>query len=214
MPCSPCSPAIAAGRARRSRWLVPFVPLALLGSTLACSRSTSAPRAADDARPSAADLFALGRAAARAGDATRAEQYLLASLAEGYDPAAALPVLLRVCVSQRRLRAALDHAERHLRQAPAGPELRYLVATLRIGVGETDSARAELERLATGAPESAPAHFLLGALLSSSDRARARGHLERYLELRPDGPRAAEAREALARLAAAAPAALPGGEAP
>jgi tetratricopeptide (TPR) repeat protein len=132
----------------------------------------------------------------------RAEQYLELAMQRGYDRRAVLPVLLSACVSSMHLRAALGHAESYLLEHPEDDGLRYLVATIRIGLGQRRDAELELERLIRRSPDNADAHFLLGLLHADDDVASAEEHLRRCLAVDPHGRRAAEARSRLSDLTA------------
>lgn len=175
-----------------------------LASGLACGASTTAP----NARPAmpdpladveAEELYAHGAALAQQGDSMRAEQYIVAAVERGFPVEEALPLLIQVCVASDRLSSALSHAEPHLRQHPDRWPLRHVVGTLYLGLGRVDDAQRELERVVDQAPNAAMPHFHLGMLLyeNRGDREAARPHLERYLELDPEGRHVAEARSVL-----------------
>lgn len=175
-----------------------------LASGLACGASTTAP----NARPAmpdpladveAEELYAHGAALAQQGDSMRAEQYIVAAVERGFSVEEALPLLIQVCVASDRLSSALSHAEPHLRQHPNRWPLRHVVGTLYLGLGRVDDAQRELERVVEQAPDAAMPRFHLGMLLyeNRGDREAARPHLERYLELEPDGRHVAEARSVL-----------------
>lgn len=67
--------------------------------------------------------------------------------------------------------------------------------------GHTDQATVVLNELLELQPDQPEAHYLLGLCLNSSgDAASAKRHLERFLELAPDHPQAASAREILSYL--------------
>jgi tetratricopeptide (TPR) repeat protein len=149
----------------------------------------------------AGELFEAGRDAAARGDTIRAEQYLSAAIERGYDRGKALPLLLDACLSSSRLRAALTHAEPYLRDHPEDDGLRYLVAIVHMGLGQTSAARLALDELLRRNEKSPEAHLVLGILDFSSDPITAREHFLAYLELAPRGERAAEARSRLAELA-------------
>lgn len=191
-----------------------LVALALaLAAAPACTR---APRPAGPppgdplASVRGSDLYRRGVALARAGDFVRAEQYLTTAIARGYPEARALPALLRVCVASSRLRAALGHAEPYLERNPDAWSLRYLVASIYLGVGEADRARESLERVIADAPDQAGPHYLLAIVLRDElgDRPGAARHFASYLALAPRGPHAAEVRAAV-RAIEAEPAARP-----
>jgi predicted Zn-dependent protease len=141
-----------------------------------------------------------GRSAAARGDTVRAEQYLSIAIERGFNQRDVLPLLLEVCVTGARLRAALNHAEPYLRDHPDDYFLRYLVANIELGLGETGTARAELERITREHPRHADAHYLLGVLALDASPESARADFQRYLELAPDGEHAGEARGRLAEL--------------
>lgn len=142
----------------------------------------------------AAELFERGRALAARGDHVRAEQYLAAAVARGYPKQQALPLLLRTCVASSRLGAALAYVRPYLRDNPNDAVLRYLMASVLMGLDRHDEARTELTRVVQERPDFAPAHYVLGLLESEvfADRAAARVAFERYLELERKGRHAAE----------------------
>lgn len=169
-----------------------------------CAGSQPRDVAAPDAElegESAAALFAKGQASARRGDSVRAEQYLQLAIQRGFDRQTALPVLLSACLSSLHLRAALDHAESYLLEHPDADDLRYLVAAIRIGLGQKHDAQTELERLLQRNPGHADAHFLLGVLYADFDVGAAREQLRLYLASDPHGRHAAEAESRLSDLA-------------
>jgi Tfp pilus assembly protein PilF len=175
-----------------------FVALVVAGCG-AGERHANAPESAPYER--AEDLFQAGRNAAARGDTVRAEQYLSAAVERGYDRGKALPLLLRVCLSSSRLRAALTHAEPYLRDHPEDDPLRYVVAIVHMGLGDTDAARLDLSELLRHDQRNAEAHLLLGILDSRTDTASSREHLRAYLDLAPRGRHAGEARSRLAEIA-------------
>lgn len=142
----------------------------------------------------AAELFARGRRLAGGGDSVRAEQYLAAALRRGHDPRETLPLLMRVCLTGSRLRAALTHATPYLKKHPEAVWLRYLVATVYLGLGQSRTARRHLETIETYAPDHAPAQYLLGVTewQGFGNREAARTHFESYLRLAPEGSHASE----------------------
>jgi Tfp pilus assembly protein PilF len=149
----------------------------------------------------AEDLFQAGRNAAARGDTVRSEQYLSAAIERGYDRGKALPLLLRVCLSSSRLRAALTHAEPYLRDHPEDDALRYVIAIVHMGLGDADAARLDLTELLRHDQRNSDAHLLLGILDSRTDFTSARDHFRAYLDLAPHGRHAGEARSRLAELA-------------
>ena len=145
----------------------------------------------------AAELFRQGQRAAEQGDTVRAEQYLSMANDRGFDASKALPSMLRVCLSSSRLRAALNHAEPYLREHPNDRSLRYLVATIHLGLGQLDDARIDLSRLISNDSNYANAHYLLGVLESGANVRVAPVHFRKYLELAPQGEHAVEVQSRL-----------------
>jgi tetratricopeptide (TPR) repeat protein len=143
------------------------------------------------------ELVSRGREAMRRGDSIRAEHYFALALEQGYESAELLPELLAVCLSSSRLRSALNYAEPYLRKHPKDANLRYLVATVHLGLNQTHAAKQELYAVLRHDPSSADAHFLLGILEFETTPARAKQHLVEFLKLRPEGDKANEARELL-----------------
>ncbi len=184
-----------------------FAPLLLLAcSTVACASGTAPPAvvrpldpAAERARD-ADDLARKGKAAALAGDSVRAEQYLTLAIERGASRRELLPTLLSVCLASSRLRAALNHARAYLQDNPEDDQLRYLVASLHLSLGQPEEARQALELLLRRRPESADAHYLFAVLDAEKDPDNARDHLRTCLALEPHGRHAAEARSRLAEL--------------
>jgi tetratricopeptide (TPR) repeat protein len=158
------------------------------------------PAGLDEARQPAL-LLERGKAFAAVGDATRAEQYLASAMAAGAPERDVLPVLLRICVESKRYRGALEYARSALARRPHDTSLRFLVAALHAGIGETERAREELLRVVTDEPRNAEAHFALGVLLRESHGdAKLRDDAFRtYLELAPRGEHAEEAGASLLR---------------
>lgn len=184
--------------------------LALVAACAEAPARPTSPTPGDAIRNVPADeLFRRGIALGHAGDLIRAEQYLAAAIDRGYPAEQALPPLLRVCVASSRLRAALSHAEPYLQKHPDAWSLRYLVASIHLGIGNMEAARTSLERVITDAPDQPDAYFLLGVVLrdGAGDRPGAARRFERYLELAPDGAHVSEARAALMALRQPPPAA-------
>lgn len=142
-------------------------------------------------------LFERGRDFAKAGDLSRAEQYLVGALDGGYTPKLVLPLLLRVCVAAGNYEAAAQYGDRVLQQNPADTHLRFVVASLYQSTGDTAKARAYLEECVRREPKDADVQFALGVLLRDDvkDVVAADTYFRTYLELAPTGPHAEEARE-------------------
>jgi len=146
-------------------------------------------------------LLARGKAFARMGDLTRAEQYLTAALDEGADSQEVLPLLLRICVEAGRYRDAVAHAQAELRLRPHNPPLRFLLASLHHAIGNASAAREQFERVLAKRPNHAEAHYALAVIArdEEGDLMRADRHFREYLRLRPNGPHAEDARNSLLR---------------
>jgi len=184
----------------RSVFCLFLTTLSLWGCS-ARSTPTAATAAGESASRDATELFRRGEQDAQQGDTVRAEQYLSMALERGFDEAKVLPIMLRVCLSSSRLRAALNHAEPYLRQHPNDEKLRYLVATIHLGLGQFDEARINLNHLLRLDPNDAKAHYLLGVLESGAQPELAPEHFRKYLELSPTGEHAVEVKSRLTDLA-------------
>jgi hypothetical protein len=136
---------------------------------------------------------------ALAGDFTRSEQYFTAALQRGGPPEVILPKLLRVCVSAHRYRAAIEYARPYLLTHEGAWALRFLVATIHVGLSEPMTASRHLELVVQHNPRHAEAEFLLASLYRDDlrDLGRADEHFRRYLALEPEGEHAGQARQAL-----------------
>jgi len=145
----------------------------------------------------AEDFYQSGTQASYRGDDVRAEHYFALAMRNGYPQRPALLALLRLCLAGSRLRAALNYAEPYLRMHPSDAELRYLVATMYHGLGQTPAALHELDQVLASDIDHADAHFLSALLLHEGhfSAAEVRRHLERYLALNPHGVYAYEARQ-------------------
>jgi predicted Zn-dependent protease len=172
----------------------------LLSSWLvACGASgpSEAQTADQQDQAAARSLFERGVALSREGDSVRAEQYLAASLSEGYDWEVALPLLMRVCLTGSRLRAALNYASPYLKKYPDAVWLRYLVATVYLGLGQPLHAREQLLSIQGMPPYEARTQYLLGQTEweGFGDAQAAARHYREYLRLEPNGPYARELAE-------------------
>jgi len=144
-------------------------------------------------------LVERGKAFARIGDMTRAEQYLSAALDEGADPSEVLPLLLQVCVKTGRYRVAIRYAQDHLDAHPRDTRMRFLLASFYLAVGKTLDAKQELQKVIEADPVHADAHYWLAVIErdNENDLVAADHHFRVYLRLRPDGPYAERARASL-----------------
>lgn len=152
------------------------------------------------------ELFERAVRFAQSGDHVRAEQYLVTAIDRGFPEQRAMPLLVRVCLESSRLRTALGYAEPYLARNGDDWALRYVVATIHLGLRDAPRARQELERVIATAPEQAEPHYLLARVLRDElgDAAAAEPHFRRYLELAPEGRHAPDANAALAAPRAAA----------
>jgi Tfp pilus assembly protein PilF len=181
-------------------WIVTAV---FLGATLAgCARTAKPPSAADEARHqqrAVSELVERGKLFAQMGDATRAEQYLNAALEGGADDKQVFPLLLGVCIKDGRYRAAAGYTEHYLRKHPANHRLRFVLATLYVGLDDAERARKHFEEVIAASPTLADAHYAYAVLLRdhAGDHAGADRHFREYLRMRPRGDHAEEAQASL-----------------
>ncbi len=183
------------------------VLLAVL-STTACAAKPS-DRVARDvsvvrAERSPDKLVARGAAFADVGDLTRAEQYFAAALEAGADPSVVLPKLLRVCITSGNHLAAIHYATPLLQRHPDDANLRFVVAELRTVTGDTEGARADLEKVVEITPDEPAPHFAYGRLLKDQvrDAVAADREFREYLRLAPEGEHADESRSSLLKVVA------------
>ena len=129
------------------------------------------------------ELFEVALLQAQRGDFFRAEQYLVAARAEGYDDATTTYWLVRVCVHANRYHSALHHAQDRLNRDPNDWRLRLVVASIHEALGEIGKAVEELEEVLTTEPGRALVHYRLGVLYGGlhASREAARSHLREYL---------------------------------
>jgi tetratricopeptide (TPR) repeat protein len=164
----------------------------------ACSASAARdPATPTDSSEAAKALFERGRELMEEGDSVRAEQYLAAALREGYDWEQALPPLMRVCLTGSRLRAGLNYATPYLKAHPDAVWLRYLVATVYLGLGQPIKAREHLLAIEGRDPYQARTQYLLGQTEwdGLGNEAAAASHYREYLRIEPNGPNAREVSE-------------------
>ena len=141
-------------------------------------------------------------AAMESADGRHAEALALADRAIALDPgdANALNVRYQALTSLGRAEEAAA-ALAALQQA--SPETRAVVlyneAADAFNAGDVEAARAKAQAAIEADDNHARAHYLLGlTLFSTGDSAGAKSHLQRFLDLAPDDPDAATAREMLA----------------
>jgi tetratricopeptide (TPR) repeat protein len=144
----------------------------------------------------AAELYRRGRILAEQEDYVRAEQYLVAAIERGHSEDEVMPHLIASCVRSSRLSAALRYAEPYLEHNPGAWSLRLLVASIYMGLEQSDAAESQLGRVVLDRPEDATAHYLLAVIARDvrRDADRTVRHFQRYLELAPGGEHADEAR--------------------
>lgn len=144
-------------------------------------------------------LIRKARAYASIGDATRAEDYLNAARESGGDERVIVRALLDVCVADHRYRAAVGYAENFLRHHPRDRELRFLLATLHVALGNSASAVKELHTVLLEAPGNAEARYVLAVVLRDEvgDFEAADTEFREYLRLAPTGNHAEEAQGSL-----------------
>jgi Tfp pilus assembly protein PilF len=77
--------------------------------------------------------------------------------------------------------------------------MRFVLGTLRAGVGEPLAAEAELSKVIQASPENPDAHYALAVLLRDqrNDPLGADQHFRAYLELQPAGEHSEEAKSSL-----------------
>lgn len=144
-------------------------------------------------------LTARGRAFAAVGDTTRAREYFDAALEAGGDDRVLTPLLLSVCVRDGRYRLAIEYAERHVRRHPHDARMRFVLGTLRAGVGESVAAESDLSKVIAAAPDNSDAHYAMAVLLRDQrgDLIGADEHFRAYLALEPEGEHSEEAKSSL-----------------
>jgi tetratricopeptide (TPR) repeat protein len=175
-----------------------------LALAVACGGSDPAPKSAAEEQAeqsSAVAFFERGKRLAEAGDSVRAEQYLSAAVRKGYPMEQVLPWLMQVCLSGSRLRSALNYALPYLDQHPEALELRQVVATIHLSLGQPLEARDQLLTILAQDANAGDAQYLLGLTEweGFGNKASAREHFQRYLELVPSGRHARAARAWLLR---------------
>ncbi len=192
-------------RSRGALWLAGLAVLATRCATTQSGRETESPEVraqVEQMRRIRWEQMANdGESAATSGDFTRAEQYLAAALQRGAPPERLLPRLLRVCINAHRYRAAVEYARPYLSEHEEAWSLRFLVASIHVGLNEPLTASRHLELVLRHNPNHADSEFLLGSLYRDDlqNLAVADQHFRRYLELAPDGEHAGAARAGLLR---------------
>jgi len=144
-------------------------------------------------------LFEYGVSFRQVGDLTRAEQYLNAALEAGADEKKVFPVLLDVCIADRRYRSGVNYTEDYLKKHPMDYRLRFVLATLYSALDEQEHAKSELERVIAADPNVADAHYMLAVLLRDyfAELQGADAQFREYLRLEPHGGHQEEAHGSL-----------------
>jgi Tfp pilus assembly protein PilF len=126
---------------------------------------------------------------------TRAEQYFVAALRSGGEPARLVRRLVAVCVADGRYPVALEYADDYLRKHPADVEVRYAAGMLRVATGDETRAREELLKVLDAKPGFADAHYAIAILdKEKGDAMSADVQFRAYLAAAPQGNHAEVAR--------------------
>lgn len=184
-----------------ARIALPMILLVSLGGCISQRQGPVGPPPSDPiASTPAAELRSKGLAFARRGDLTRAQQYLSAAQAKGFDEKVIVPELVKICIAASRLRAALAFAEPYVDKHPEDAGMSYVVGTIHLALGNLQRASTHL----TGALQ--PSHIMIDAAYSlaliafeEGQTVQAREHLEHYLRVQPEGQFANRARNLLLR---------------
>ncbi len=95
-------------------------------------------------------------------------------------------------------KGAAEWTARYAEANPDSPEILYNKGIEAYNKGKMKDAEAELTKAVAAKPDFANAHFYLGmAAFNQNHKAAAREHLQKYLELDPNGKEAATAKELL-----------------
>lgn len=137
------------------------------------------------------------------GDDFGAEQYFVAARGAGYPEQRVVRELVQVCAGAGRLEQAILHAQGYLDRNPDDWRLRHALASIQFAKGDALAARFELAQVLDQEPGHAESVYLLALVMRDghADFVAAGKQLERYLQLAPQGPHAAEARAWLRRAA-------------
>jgi tetratricopeptide (TPR) repeat protein len=158
-----------------------------------------APREPEPASAYAA--FLAGVAAADADELERAEKLYRRAVELDEHLAAAWTNLASLLERRGARGEARSACEKALALDPEQPEARYNLANLLADVGELDEAIKEYRRVTASCPDFADAHFNLALIMQrTGQRAGARAHLARYLELDGESSWALRARALLDEL--------------
>lgn len=154
-------------------------------------------------RVQASELRAQGLSFARRGDLVRAQQYLSAAMAKGFDERIVVPEIVKVCIAASRLRAALAFAEPYVLNHPEDAGMQYVVGTIHMVLGNLQAASDHLGGALQANRLMKDALFSIALIASERGNTRAaRKNLEEYLLARPRGRHAIRAKRMLARMGA------------
>jgi tetratricopeptide (TPR) repeat protein len=156
---------------------------------------TSAAAAATLAGDHALPWAVLGSIQRRTGDLEGAARSYERAIANDRDQATYFNNHGAILLDLHRLDAAEASFLTAARLAPDRIEGWLNLGRVRLLTGDTVGARTALLKARRAAPLRGEVHFLLG--LAETDADRSRAHLERCLEVEPDGPWAADARDRL-----------------
>jgi len=167
-----------------------LVPLCMLwAGGLGCSRQHTSAATTPPTVVGAEQWLHQGRRLAQQGSIGRAEEYLLAAWSEGASAHEVLPLLLPMCLSEGRLRTALEYVQRARRADPRDPQLLQISISLHMALGHSLLARREMETLALLQPQYRQAiHFLGEQFFQLGQPERAQPYLEHYKDTWPDAP--------------------------
>jgi len=181
--------------------------LVLLCASMGCASHQRRPVGPPPSDPisnvEASELRAQGLGFARRGDLVRAQQYLSASMAKGFDEQVVVPELVKVCIASSRLRAALAFAEPYVARHPQDAGMQYVVGTIHMALGNLEEASMHLDGALRSRSLMQDALFSLALVAKARGQiSMARENLEKYLARNPKGRYANRAKSMLARLGA------------
>ncbi len=174
-------------------WPLLLLPL-VFGACAHTKPQPTTPRTLHDIPAEA--LFARAQELAESGEYVPAEQFLQAARTRGYPEEQVVKELVKVCLAGSRFDSALGHAVPFLERNPEAWELRQVVATIYIAMGQSREARDELDELMQQRPEEAAPHYLMAVVMRDEfrDEDQAAAHFGQYLGLAPTGSHAPEVR--------------------
>jgi len=141
---------------------------------------------------------ALAQLAYEKKDWSKAVEY--GSKAVDLDPSltSLYPLLAEASKASGDAKSAARWTARYEESNPGSPAILYKKGIEAYNAGKMKDAEAALARAVEAKPDFANAHFYLGmAAFNQNEKAIAREHLQKYLDLEPNGKEAATAREIL-----------------